>query len=185
MFFVLFVGCLGKLRVDTNKPSETQKETIFNEEEKEDFSGTYIDGVFRDKTFPLEGVVSDSWNIQPQNRVGSLRFRAQHTIEFVTVEIWQFSEIMLQPAEHDFCSWSFLDRGYYSNTHTKQITSTCIPHNTSGIYVFAYIYHWGGSTWQFEIHTDMQESIGGKKTGEALLQQFTWNGDEDIQVLQP
>ena len=121
----------------------------------------------------------------PQDRFGSRRFQAKHKTEDVRVEIWHFSEIILEPVQYGFCSWKFIDRGYYSNTETKQITGTCFPKTDNDMFVFAYIYHWGGGTWQFEIHTGMKESISGKKMGEMLLTQFIWRGDEDIPVRQP
>lgn len=185
MFFVFLVGCPPKVIVDPNNTMTQQHENSSVENTETSFSGTYLHGVFRDKIFPLEGLVSDSWEVQFQEEHKARRFRAQHRTESVVVEIWQFSEIILQPAQYDFCSWSFLDRGYYSNTREKQITSTCIPNDLAKNYVFAYLYHWGGSTWQFEIHTDLHTSMKGKTIGEDLLRQFIWHGVEDIRVLQP
>jgi hypothetical protein len=172
LIFLLLWGCPPK--------------TVSVNDEKRMQSGTYIKGVFRDKTFPLEGTVDEkTWIVEPQDRFGSRRFRAKHITEPIAVEIWRFQEVALQPAQYDFCSWSFLDRGYYSSAETKQMTSTCLPKEPTDSYVFAYIHHWIGSTWQFEIHAEPTHSISGKRLGEELLRKFIWHVDGGNPVLQP
>ena len=184
--FLFFMGCPPK-NISFPQKEEAKKgnDTTQVENQARMQSGTFINGVFRDKSFPLEGTIDDSWELIPQDRFGSRRLLAKHKELLVSIEVWNFQDIALQPAQYDFCSWDFLDRGLYGSTNTKYLISTCVPHQPSSDYVFAHLHHWGGGTWQFEIHAHPTHAVQGKQYGEEFFKKFVWHGDEDIPILPP
>ena len=182
---IFFWGCPKPISLVTDPvvTDRDQKQQVNDQERLQ--TGTFIDGFFRDKSFPIEGKIEDSWKLIPQNRLGSRRLLIKHKDLPVSVEIWYFQEISLQPAKYDFCSWGFLDRGFYGSTLEKYLIGTCVPNTPSSDYVFAYLHHWSGSTWQFEVHVHPEYAIEGKQIGEDALRNFIWRGDGDIPVLPP
>ena len=184
-FFVFLLGCpkptSSKVDPDVEDVKKTQQ---FIDQERMQ-TGTFLDGVFRDKSFPIEGKINASWRLIPQNRFGSRRLLITHIDLPVSVEIWRFQDVSLQPAKYDFCTWGFIDRGFYGSTQEKYLIGTCVPNTPSSNYVFAYLHHWSGSTWQFEVHTHPKHAVKGKQIGEDVLRGFTWRGDEDIPILPP
>lgn len=174
------------------KPISSTIDPVIDEEKKKRQialermqSGTLINGVFRDKSFPIEGKIDDTWQVLPQSRFGSRRLLIKHHELPISVEIWHYQDIVTQPAKHDFCTWGFIDRGFYGSTKEKYLIGTCVPNKPSSDYVFAYLHHWGGSTWKFEVHTHPEYAVEGKKIGEDVLRDFIWRGDEDIPIIPP
>ena len=184
-FFLFFVGCPKPVSSTIDPAIEDTDKTQQLVDQERMQAGTFLDGVFRDKSFPLEGTINDSWTLIPQNRFGSRRLLMKHVDLPVTVEIWHFQEVSLQPAKYDFCSWGFIDRGFYGSTQEKYLIGTCVPDTPSSNYVFAYLHHWVGSTWQFEVHAHPEHAVEGKKVGEDALRGFIWRGDGDIPILPP
>lgn len=186
LFFLCMMGCppkSGSVPQEHSTIKPTDGNQVQNQKRMQ--TGTFIDGVFRDKSFPLEGAIEDDWELIPQDRFGSRRLLARHKELPVSMEIWHFQDIALQPAQYEFCSWGFLDRGLYGSINARYLTSTCVPHKPSSDYVFAYLHHWGGSTWQFEIHAHPKHAVQGKLLGEDFFKRFLWRGDEDTPILPP
>jgi len=175
MFFWLWLsmGCTKK----KNNSSLMKNSQDKSKEQKEESvtSGTIVSGVFRDIAFPLVGEISEDWDVIPQDHRGTRRFRAKHKQMDVFVEIWSFPDTLIEPPIHDFCTWGFVDRGFYENTQSRVIRSTCIPNVRTKPHVFAEIHHWKGGTWLLEVHSSAESILSGKKKGEDFLQGFTWN----------
>jgi|GEM_PF-6455998 len=173
ILWLCMLGCPWK---KPEKPPVVLEQGDIEEIEKQAInpSGTIVGGVFRDRSFPLEGEVDDEWLIVLQAQSSARRFQAKHREMDITVEIWSFSETLIDPPKYNFCRWEFIDRGFYESTQKKKIRSTCVPKQREDAYVFAEIHHWKGGTWLFEIHTSMEYILTGKKKGEQLLRRFTW-----------
>lgn len=184
LFLIFGLGCPKPTSSPVVTTTEEENKTQHLDQQRMQ-TGTFIDGVFRDKSFPIEGTISDSWELVPQNRFGSRRLLVKHIELPISVEIWHFQDVALQPAKYDFCSWGFVDRGFYGSTKDKYLIGTCIPNEPSSDYVFAYLHHWGGSTWQFEVHAHPKYAVQGKKIGEDLLREFIWRGGEDTPIIPP
>ena len=185
VLILTLLGCPPKTS-SSIQPEEdgSQKERQIEDQSRRQ-AVTVIDGVFRDKSFPLEGSFGDVWTFVPQDRFGSRRLLLEHKELPVSIEVWRFSDVTLKPASYDFCRWDFIDRGFYGSTKSKYLIGTCVPNTPTSDYVFAYLHHWAGNTWQFETHVHPEHAVVGKQLGENLFRDFIWRGDEDIPIIPP
>ena len=182
LFLSLFACPKPSPVISETEKSLPQKEVIFDDPQLN--SGVHQDGEFSDYVFPFTARIPDDWIILPQPKFFSCRLKLQHKIDPILIEVWRFREISTKPVMHDFCEWSFVDRGIYDRSPSKDLVATCIPRDAISPYVFAYIRHWKG-TWQFEIHVSQEDYINGKHKAEKLLNHFYWNDGEPIPVRKP
>ena len=176
LFAFLFSACLTK-----NNNARTSASTIVIKKPKEILlnkprSGTIRDGVFRDETYPFQGVVPDGWVAEMGPIDGAMRLRMKNESLGTVVEMWRFVDILDQPAPRSDCDWAFVDKGRYAipKNDPPLLVGTCLSRTADGMIVFGVLRPRPQGTWQFEIHSPSHKMLESKREGERILKGFEW-----------
>ena len=177
--FLLINACFCRPPPVTQPTDKSTVEIRFDDPDL--VSGKIVDGVFQDAIFPFQGAVSDEWEVKFGAKFGMHRLGLYHPVTSTRIEIWRFPYPLIEPAPLDFCDWSFVDLGLYSNSSPAdpRMVATCFPEDSARPFVFGMLRHRNQGTWQFEIHTAPKNMLLSKKIGEELLSNFFWTDEQD------
>ena len=135
-----------------------------------------VGGVYLDDQLNFLIDVPAEWEAKPGPKEGNLRVSMMDVHTGVTIEVWAFGGIAMEPRVRGECAWKFQDAGAYRTLlHSDPlVVATCVPHHPSDARVFAYLMIRDGWTWQLEIHIPSAATMDNLPRGEAVLSTARW-----------